>query len=185
MGYRDFARLLSRHCCAGALLLFGTSTNGAAQVSFSPPGCDYSIQIPRTTTLGQYSSANGACETHYAALSAHGESTELSIECTICSTYESSEINQDFAYKAHHDLADKSGWKIIAESFEDVEASKVAHLRASSKNDQYGIYLQTLFGEDSFLSIRLQSANDNFFEAFQQAKPILGSIRSATADSQK
>ena len=163
-------------CCARALVLISTSTGVNAQMSFSPPGCEYTLQIPAAAKLGKYSSSNGACETHYAILSAHDESTELAIECTICSTYTDAAINKEFAFQSHREMANQMGWEIIAESFDALDTGHISYMRASSNKGRGAVYLQTLFGRSSFLNIRLEAAVDDFSEAFKQSQSLLRSI---------
>lgn len=185
MDFKNRPTKWSRWCCVGVVVLIGASTTGIAQMSFSPPECEYKVQIPTAAKLGQYSSANGACETHYAILSAHSGSTELAIECTICSTYNAEAITEDFAFQSHRQMAEQMGWEIIAESFDALDAGKVSYMRASSNKGRTGVYLQTLFGGSSFLNIRLEAAVGDFSEAFKQTQSILRSIALSDSDSRR
>lgn len=152
------------------------------QISFSPPGCDFTVQIPDSATVGEYTSANDTCKTRFASLSAHDRSTELSIECTLCSTYDPAVITQSFAFQAQRNMAKEMGWEIIAQSFETQSKMNISYLRASSRNGGAGIFLQTFFGHQSYLSVRIEAASEDFAEAFRQTMPILETIDISPTD---
>lgn len=158
------------------VMLIMTPYLALGQTSFSPQGCEFAIQIPSPATLGEYTSASDTCETRFASLSAHGRSTELSIECTLCSTYDPAAITKSFAFQAQRNMAKEMGWEIIAESFETQSKMNISYLRASSRNGRTGIFLQTFFGHHSYLSVRIEAASEDFAEAFRQTMPILETI---------